>query len=279
MGCPCRAHPTRPQICYPRAAMGGAETPSIRLIRMSAIGPFSWGWPEQLERFHRGWIATAEVDGINVHVRHGIRRRTAYGRLRARSVTWVEGAPTVEGVGADDFEQSVSLLSLLKVTKRHLRPGDVPSTIVVMGDEAAGPYSPRSLAVKLREDDINGLTRHALIRAPRGPDCYRTRARASLPPVSAVGPAPAPPPLPSEDSCLAVVNALLKYGRGHEEDPRAPSLDFTSNPGSERAAARQPICICPRCAFRPGRAGRTRLARATPVARPTRTLRRDAHRR
>ena len=77
----------------------------------------------------------------------------------------------MEGVEADDYRRSEALLSLIKVTKRHLRPGDeIPVgyrsfPVVVMADEAAGPYSPRSLAVKLRQDDIDGWTRHALLRA------------------------------------------------------------------------------------------------------------------
>ena len=72
---------------------------------------------------------------------------------------------------ADDFDQSQSLLSLIKITKKHLRPGDdVPSEcagfiIAVFADEVAGPYSYGSLAVKLRLDDIEGWTRHALLRA------------------------------------------------------------------------------------------------------------------
>lgn len=145
--------------------------PHIRLVSMGALGPFSWRWPDADEAYERGWAAIAEVDGHDYHVRHGVCRRVAFGRTRIRSVTWVEGQPTVEGVEADDFSRSECLLSLIKVAKRHLRPGDaVPAgyeafPVVVVADEAAGPYSPRSLALKLRQDDIAGSTRHALLRA------------------------------------------------------------------------------------------------------------------
>lgn len=91
---------------------------------MTALGPFSWRWPAGPEAFERGWAAVATVDGQEFRARHGIGRRDAYGRSRFHSVTWVEGEPVVEGVEADDFDRSECLLSLIKVTKRHLRPGD-----------------------------------------------------------------------------------------------------------------------------------------------------------
>ena len=88
-----------------------------RLINTSAIGPFSWRWPEGIESYERGWAAIADVDGTEFQIRHGIGRRDAFGRSRLKSVTWVEGQPLVEGVEADDFDQSQSLLSLIKITK------------------------------------------------------------------------------------------------------------------------------------------------------------------
>ena len=230
--------------------MAGENTPSIRLIRKLAIGPFSWRWPENVERFDFGWVATAEVDGLQVHVRHGIGHRAAYGRLRPRSVTWVENVPTVEGVGADDFEQSFSLLSLIKVTKQHLRPGDdVPPgycsfKVVVMAEEAAGPHSPRSLAVNLRQDDVDGWTRHALLRAAAwGRLPSQPRSRAALPPASTTGPAPADLPVAPEGSRVVVVKALLEYGRKHKEDPQTPSVDFTPNPQANELLGANPFAF------------------------------------
>jgi uncharacterized HhH-GPD family protein len=157
-----------------------------------------------------------------------------YGRSRVHSVTWVEGQPTVESVEADDFNSSGCLLSLIKVTKRHLRPGDaIPPgyssfPVVVMADEARGP---RSLAVKLREDDVDGWTRHALLRAAAwGRLQPRRQERASLPPVTSVGPAPATPqPGDGTDPRVAVVSALLEYGARQQSTPQGPAVDFTSS--------------------------------------------------
>ncbi|WP_169948938.1 hypothetical protein [Microbispora sp. H11081] len=215
--------------------MGRLAIPDIRLITMTALGPFSWRWPDAFESFERGWAAVVTMDGQEFHIRHGIGRRNVYGRSRVHSVTWVEGNPTVEGVESDDFDRSASLLSLIKTTKRHLRPGDtIPPDyasfpVVVMAEEVRGPYSPRSLAVKLRQEDIDGWARHALLRAvawdrlPKG-----RRNRLSLPPVTGTGPAPASV-RPHDDTEVraAVVAALLKYAGQHRATPQTPAVDFT----------------------------------------------------
>ena len=177
------------------------------------------------------------MDGTEFQVRHGIGRRDAFGRSRLRAVTWVEGEPLVEGTEADDFSQSQSLLSLIKITKKHLRPGDeVPPEyagfhVVVFADEVAGPYAYGSLAVKLRWDDIEGWTRHALLRAVawgRLPAGYRYRR--SLPPRTAPGPAPvATHDDPPGDQAQAIAAALLEYGSHHDPSEKGALLEFTPN--------------------------------------------------
>ena len=204
---------------------------------MSAIGPFSWRWPEGIETYERGWAAIADVDGVEFHIRHGICRRDAFGRSRLRSVTWVEGEPLVEGVEADDFAQSQSLVSLIKITKKHLRPGDeVPPEykvfpIAVVAEEVVGPYSYRSLAVKLRVDDVDGWTCHALLRAAVwGRLSVRQRYRPSLPPRTALGPVPlATHEGPPGEQQEAIVAALLEYGSHHDAAENGAALEFTSN--------------------------------------------------
>ncbi|HEX9353747.1 MAG TPA: hypothetical protein VF933_08020 [Streptosporangiaceae bacterium] len=211
---------------------------AITLVSTTALGPFSWRWPEGLESFDRGWAAVASLDGERFHVRHGIGRREVFGRSRVHSVTWVEGAPIVEGVEADDFARSDALLSLLKVTKRHVRPGGVlppgyaSLQTVVMSDEIAAPYSPRSLAVKLRTDDVEGWTRHALLRAHAwGRLRPRRQLRVCLPPSASAGPAPIVVPIERDaDVRPAVVAALLAYVHDHEGSPDGTAVDFTASP-------------------------------------------------
>ena len=70
--------------------MHSSTAPAIRLERMTALGPFSWRWPEGLETFESGWAAVASLNGEEFHVRPGIGRRPVFGRTRVHSVTWVE---------------------------------------------------------------------------------------------------------------------------------------------------------------------------------------------
>jgi uncharacterized HhH-GPD family protein len=216
--------------------MKGSKEPEIRLLKMEALGSFSWRWPKETESFTRGWVAVADVDGLEVHVRHGIGTRNVFGRRRIHSVTWVEGRPTVEGVEADDFAISKSLLSLVKMTKGHLKPDDrVPRAyrafhLVVMADEASGPYSPQSLAVKLRQDDIDGWTRHALLRAASRGVLRERQSRKSLPALSSPGPAPASqsPGTGPRGDALVIVAAILQFGRS-QHPVGSGQVQFTPN--------------------------------------------------
>jgi uncharacterized HhH-GPD family protein len=217
--------------------MKASREPVIRVLKMEAIGPFSWRWPLNVEAFTRGWVAVADVDGLEFHIRHGIGDRDVFGHRRIHSVTWVEGRPTVEGVEADDFSRSKSLLSLIKLTKRHLKPNaSVPRVydgfqVVVMADEASGPYSPRSLAVKLRQDDIDGWTRHALLRSAAWGRLRERQPRRSLPPLSRTGPAPASRSVGAghDGDSKAIVAAILRYGRSQRPIASGASVQFTPN--------------------------------------------------
>jgi uncharacterized HhH-GPD family protein len=206
---------------------------------MNAIGRFSWKWPAATETFETGWVARVELNDQEFHVRHGIGRRAAYGRNRLRSVTWIENQPMVEGVEADDFPRSHCLMSLIKVTKRHLRWADrVPAgyrglQLALMSDEIAAPYSPRSLAVKLRQDDIAGWARHAVLRATAWGVVPRVRERIALPASTSAGPAPAagPSPAPNEQR-QRIAKALLEFGGGYKPGSLGPVLEFTPVPAA-----------------------------------------------
>lgn len=52
--------------------------PSIRILNMTALGPFSWRWPADVESFKRGWIAVADIDGHEARIRHGIGNRIVF---------------------------------------------------------------------------------------------------------------------------------------------------------------------------------------------------------
>jgi hypothetical protein len=88
------------------------------------IGPFEWRCPTNVESFEGGWEADAVASGQKYEIRHGVGRREVYGRERRHTLTWVNGKLMVEGVESDDFERTKGLLSLTKMTKKHVRPGD-----------------------------------------------------------------------------------------------------------------------------------------------------------
>ncbi len=145
----------------------------FRVIRVTELGSFNWRWPIGTEDFERGYDVVVEYNGCQYDIRHGIGERDVYGRPRIHTVTWVNGQVMVEGVEADDYEKSQGLLSLLRArnTKKHLRPpapkpsGYEEMTVVVMDKEIKASHVPASLGVKIRLDDLEEWSRHALLRA------------------------------------------------------------------------------------------------------------------
>jgi hypothetical protein len=126
----------------------------IELVQVMPTGSLAYQWPEgEPEQYSRWWDILAEVDGRQVRLRHATGLRPAYGRERVRSVTWLAGSPTVEGVEADDYAESGALLSLLRhPDKRHIRDrAELPAgyegfRVVSHRTEIAAPYSLYSLA-------------------------------------------------------------------------------------------------------------------------------------
>ncbi len=93
--------------------------PDIRVSHVSHLEPFEFRWPEGTEAFEGGWAYTAEIGGARHAVRHGMGAREVYGRIRVHTVTWI-GEVQVEGVEADDYPVSQSLLSRLRRSGRAL---------------------------------------------------------------------------------------------------------------------------------------------------------------
>jgi hypothetical protein len=104
-----------------------------------------------------------------------------------------------------------------------------------MSDDAAGPYSPRSLAVRLRQDDVEGWTRHALLRAIAWGRLRRRQEHASLPALTASGPAAAAPVAGTGDGRAPVVAALLAHAE------RGLNLSVQLDHHAKTRASR-PIC-------------------------------------
>jgi 5-methylcytosine-specific restriction protein B len=157
------------------------------------IGDFEYRWPEGPEEFDHGWETEVNADGETFQIRHGLGARDVFERHRRHSVTFVNGEPRVEGAAADDYEQSRSLISLLrKGDKTHARVGDELNEayedfdVVVHRQEIQAPRSANSLAVKIREDDVPRWATHAVLRhlgavtAPQKPEPTRPPRKVHL---------------------------------------------------------------------------------------------------
>jgi uncharacterized HhH-GPD family protein len=199
---------------------------NVSIESLTETGPFEFRWPDSVERFDRGWEGRAIADGGRFTIRHGIGARHVYGRERPHSVTWVDGNPVVEGVGADDFDESGCLVSAIKGPDRRVirTPDRLPASyerfrIVAHDEEVRAPYSRRALAVKIRADDVKGWTLYALLRQrDRG---LGVQARRETPTKSE----PSLAPLESVTSTVdkrAIADALLAYAASYAHEPGDP---------------------------------------------------------
>lgn len=228
----------------------------VRISKAEQTGEFDYRWPEMVEHYPQGWQFRVEVDGHSRRLRHAIGIRDAFGRPRVRSVTWVDGYPTVEGVEPEDYSRSHCTVSLLRpagsnTLVREFR--DVPSgydgfCVIEFASEVRGPNVPRGLAVKIPIDDLAAWARHALIR-----DAGKRRSTASVPPrglttAASLGPSVEatggviPSPVDGH-ATKAVVEALLAY-QGHLAEARGSRLPhFVTDPDANRLVIEDPFAF------------------------------------
>jgi uncharacterized HhH-GPD family protein len=196
---------------------GDADVSATRQLE-----PFTFKWPVGVEHFESGWEYQLTIAGHRHRVRHGLGGREVYGRWRVHTVTWLDGDVQVEGVEADDYPATLSLLSRLRnPDKTLIRPGEeVPAgyeefDLVEHQREIEAKFVPYCIAVKIREDDLASWGKHAWLRMRE-----RKPAPRAAPPMSRVSPSAAdrlvstaalPPPPPAEGRLVAA--ALLEHGR------------------------------------------------------------------
>jgi uncharacterized HhH-GPD family protein len=196
---------------------------------IESLGPFSFRWPNGDEHFESGWIYRVAVAGETHALKHGVGGRDVYGRERVHTVTWMDGAVEVEGVEADDYPSTSTLVSLLRHSNKTLIrtvdavPGDYAGfAIVDHRSEVDVKWSRNSLAVKLREDDLLGWAVHAWIRhGQRGAATSRPRIQRTL------SSPPLPPPPSLEERSVAA--ALLSHGTNLAQSLGGGAARFTAN--------------------------------------------------
>jgi excisionase family DNA binding protein len=135
--------------------------------------PFHFTWPNgKTEEYPEAYEGTANDGNMQFEVKIGVCERPAAGMNRKRITVFLNGRPTVEFVGTDDFEESKRVASLIVLpNKKRLRPNQtVPNeyrsfNLVRYNSVVKGPRAATTMAVLSQIDDIDTIVAHAIIRA------------------------------------------------------------------------------------------------------------------
>lgn len=134
---------------------------------------FPYHWPDGVKEFYQEVYETvASIEGRRAVIKIGFCNRKAAGADRRRAVVFINGRPMVEFVGADHFNSTKSMVSMIKGRDRTQiqdedgLPKEYTSLKVVRFNEfVTGPHASRALAIEARADDLRTMGRHAIIRA------------------------------------------------------------------------------------------------------------------
>jgi excisionase family DNA binding protein len=146
---------------------GGQKTGIVK------SAPFHFTWPNgKTEEYPEAYEGTANDGNMQFEVKIGVCERPAAGMNRKRITVFLNGRPTVEFVGTDDFEESKRVASLIVLpNKKRLRPNQtVPNeyrsfNLVRYNSLVKGPRAATTMAVLSQIDDIDTIVAHAIIRA------------------------------------------------------------------------------------------------------------------
>ncbi len=138
---------------------------------LKAGQPFTHRWPDESKEKFRDVLTGSIRTASGVHaLKIGFTTRKAAGQDRERAVVFIDGRPIVEFCGADDFEKSKTMASVIKVHGKQVKPiQGVPSELRHLRVDAynkhvTGPYASTNLAVLCKKDDCETMVSHALIR-------------------------------------------------------------------------------------------------------------------
>jgi uncharacterized HhH-GPD family protein len=171
------------------------------------------------------------------------------------SVTWVNGEVAVEGVEADDYAESRSLLGLIRRADKTMARAleDVPADIrhlpiVNQRDEIDAPYSRNGLAVKLAEDGLVGWAAFAISRVGLygrlRPTIGRARRRQRMARSASgrwMGPPAMTGPLSIERK-RSIAAALLRFAQSGAP-PSEGETELTIDPGADALIRRDPFAF------------------------------------
>ncbi len=216
----------------------------IEITSEDELPPFTFRWPVNVERFDRGWECRVTIEGEEHRLRHGIGRRHVYGRERVHTVTWLDGQVQVEGVAADDYRESRSLISRLhrgdgKLARwfAELERGYEGLPVVLHRAEIDAAHSPYRLALKVVEDDLEAWAAHSWLRSRQKQGKASPTGRTGRPQPGRSG---SPHPKPDR---RAVVRALLARGTELADRLAASGPQFTDDPEANRLIASDPFAF------------------------------------
>jgi len=153
----------------------GTKTASKRSsnLKISEGVPFQYTWPNgYTEDYPVAYEGTIDKDAMHFEVKIGIGDREAAGKERKRVTVFLNGRPTVEFAGANDFDQSKLIASVITLpNKKRLRPYQpVPKEyqsfdIRRYDSVIKGPRAATTMAVVSKIDDLETIVAHAVNRA------------------------------------------------------------------------------------------------------------------
>lgn len=164
---------------------GSQDIGSEKPMKMSSnleiheASPFKFTWPNGwTEEYPHAYEGTLDKESMHFEVKVGVGEREAAGRNRKRVTIFLNGRPTVEFAGADDFAKSGLIASCITLpNKKRLKPNQaVPKEyqsfdIRRYDSVVRGPRAASSMAVVSKIDDLETMVSHAVIRA-----LYRDKA-------------------------------------------------------------------------------------------------------
>jgi len=154
------------------AGTAQARQPSSNL-ELQKVASFQYTWPGgQTEEYPEAYEGIYDAADRHFEIKIGIGEREAAGRNRKRVTVFLNGRPTIEFAGADDFESSRLVASVVTLpNKKRLKPhqqipDEYKSFDLRRYDSVVkGPRAATTMAVVAKIDDFDTMVSHAVIRA------------------------------------------------------------------------------------------------------------------
>jgi excisionase family DNA binding protein len=142
-------------------------------VALERVEAFSHKWPDgTIEKYDEAYEGAIKAGSAQIQAKIGIGERSVAGKTRKRVVVFMDGRPTVEFAGVDDFDKSGLVASVVTLRNRkRLKPGQrVPDEyrhfrLVRYNTVLTGPRAMSVMAVLAKINDYDTMISHALIRA------------------------------------------------------------------------------------------------------------------